>query len=52
MDGTDEEEGKNIQAFNDKELQIIIDNLKYKPNQDNTFNVMILLDIVTRFKVW
>lgn len=28
-------------------MQKIIDNLKYKPNQDNTFNVMILLDIVT-----
>ena len=31
---------------------MIIDNLKYKPNQDNTFNVMILRDIVTRLKVW
>ena len=51
-DDAEEEEGNNIQVFNDNELQIIIDNLKYKPNQDNTFNVMILLDIVTRFKVW
>lgn len=42
-----EEEGNNIQAFNDEELQMIIEHLKYKPNQDNTFNVMILLDIVT-----
>lgn len=46
-DDTDEEEGNNIQAFNDTELQTIIDNLKYKPNQDNTFKVMLLLDIVT-----
>lgn len=51
-DDAEEEEGNNIQVFNDNELQIIIDNLKYKPNQDNTSNVMILLDIVTRFKVW
>jgi len=51
-DDTEEEEGNNIQAFNDNELQIIIDNLKYIPNQDNTFKVMLLLDIVTRVKVW
>ena len=51
-DAAEEDEGKKIQVFNDNELQIIIDNLKYKPNQDNTFNVMILLDIVTRVKVW
>lgn len=51
-DDAEEEEGDNIQVFNDNELQIIIDNLKYIPNQDNTFNVMILLDIVTRLKVW
>lgn len=51
-DDTEEVEGNNIQAFNDTELQTIIDNLKYIPNQDNTFTVMLLLDIVTRFKVW
>ena len=50
-DDTEEAEGNNIQAFNDTELQTIIDNLKYKPNEDNTFTVMLLLDIVTRFKV-
>ena len=49
-DGEEDEqdiEGTNIQAFNDKELQIIIDNLKYKSGEDNTFNVMIMLDIIT-----
>lgn len=51
-DDAEETEGNNIQAFNDTELQTIIDNLKYKHNEDNTFTVMILLDIVTRFKVW
>ena len=51
-DEIEEVEGNNIQAFNDTELQTIIDNLKYKPNKDNTFRVMLLLDIVTRFKVW
>ena len=50
-DDIEEAEGNNIQAFNDTELQTIIDNLKYKPNEDNTFTVMLLLDIVTRFKV-
>ena len=51
-DDIEEVEGNNIQAFNDTELQTIIDNLKYKPNKDNTFRVMLLLDIVTRFKGW
>lgn len=51
-DDTEEAEGNNIQAFNDTELQMIIDNLKYKTNEDNTFTVMLLLDIVTRVKVW
>ena len=51
-DDTEEAEGNDIQAFNDTELQIIIDNLKYNTNKDNTFSVMLLLDIVTRFKVW
>lgn len=49
-DGEEDEqdiEGTNIQAFNDKEIQIIIDNLKYKSGEDNTFNVMIMLDIIT-----
>lgn len=40
-------EGNDIQAFNDEELKLIIDNLKYKKGKDNTFNIMILLDIVT-----
>lgn len=40
-------EGNDIQAFNDQEIKTIIDNLKYKKGKDNTFNVMILLDIVT-----
>ena len=49
-DGEEDEldiEGTNIQAFNDKEIQIIINNLKYKSGEDNTFNVMIMLDIIT-----
>lgn len=40
-------EGNNIQAFTDDEVKTIIDNLKYKDNEDNTFNVMILLDMMT-----
>ena len=51
-DDMDEEEGNIIQAFNDTELQVIINNLKYNPNEDNSFTVMLLLDIVTRFKIW
>ena len=51
-DDAEEVEGNNIQAFNDAELQTIVSNLKYKPNEDNTFTVMLLLAIVTRFKVW
>lgn len=51
-DDIEEVEGNNIQAFNDTELETIIDNLKYKTNEDNTLTVMLLLDIVTRFKVW
>ncbi len=40
-------EGNDIQAFTDDEVKVIIDNLKYKDNADNTFNVMVLLDIMT-----
>lgn len=40
-------EGNNIQAFNDEELQTIINNLNYEVGQDNTFKVMVMLDIVT-----
>lgn len=46
-DDAEEMEGSNIQAFNDKELQTIISNLKYESKQDNTFKVMVMLDIIT-----
>lgn len=37
----------NIQAFNDEEINIIKQNLKYEEGKDNTFNVSTLLDLVT-----
>lgn len=40
-------EGNNIQAFSDDEIKIIIDNLAYIDMKDNTFNTMVMLDIVT-----
>lgn len=40
-------EGSNIQAFTDEEIKIIINNLTYQEGQDNTFNMMIMLDLVT-----
>lgn len=40
-------EENDIQAFTDIEVKTLIDNLKYKDNKDNTFNVMVLLDLMT-----
>lgn len=40
-------EGNDIQVFNDEEMEIIIDNLKYEEHKDNTFNVMVLLDLMS-----
>lgn len=40
-------EGSDIQVFNDSELKIIMDNLKYENGKDNTFKVMVLLDFMS-----
>lgn len=37
----------NIQAFDDEEVNIIKQNLKYENNKSNTFNVAILTDLVS-----
>ena len=49
-DGLEDEseiEGENIQAFNEEEQKKIIDNCNFINGKDNTFNVMILLDLVS-----
>lgn len=46
----DELEGENIQAFTDSEVEVIKKNLKYIVGKNNTFNVAILLDFITRSK--
>lgn len=43
----EDNEGSDIQVFNDSELKTIIDNLKYEDEKDNTFKVMILLDFMS-----
>lgn len=53
-DGEEDEtcdEGDNIQAFYDDEINIITDNLKYGENQNNTFNVAIMLDLLTGMRL-
>lgn len=37
----------NIQAFDDEEVKIIKQNLKYKKSKNNTFNIAVLTDLVT-----
>lgn len=43
-----EEEGNDIQAFSNAEVEVIKENLKYKEGKDNTFNVAINLDLISR----
>lgn len=52
-DGFEDEtdEGENIQAFSDEEIKSITDNLKYKINENNTFNVAIMLDLITGLRL-
>lgn len=52
-DGDEDEcdEGDNIQAFSDNEIKIITDNLKYNIGQNNTFNVAIMLDLLTGLRL-
>ncbi len=46
-----DEEGNNIQVFNDKEMKIIKENIKCDPFKDNTFNVMVQLDFITGLRL-
>lgn len=46
-----DEEGDDIQAFTDKEMEIIRNNLRYKENGINTFETAIQLDFVTGLRL-
>ncbi len=48
-DGEEDEtdEGQDIQAFNDEEIKLIKNNLKYNPRKNNTFTMAIRLDLIT-----
>lgn len=46
-----EDEGNDIQAFNDTELEIIKNNIKYDYCKDNGFNVAIQLGLVTGLRL-
>lgn len=46
-----DEEGSNIQAFDDNEMTIIKNNLNYDESVDNTFTVMIQLDFITGLRL-
>ncbi len=52
-DGEEDEtdEGNDIQVFNEQELNIIKNNLKYIENQNNTFNIMIQLGFITGLRI-
>lgn len=43
----EEEEGNNIQAFSDSEIELILKNLEYKDKEDNTFNTATFFDFIT-----
>lgn len=49
IDDEDDEDiwDEGIQVFNDNELELIKNNIKYINGKDNTFNVAIQLDLVT-----
>lgn len=46
-----DEEGNDIQAFTNNEINIITNNLKYEKNKDNTFNVAIQFDLITGLRL-
>lgn len=46
-----DEEGSNIQVFNDEDFEIIKKHLKYDNNKDNTFNIAIYLDFLTGLRL-
>lgn len=51
-DEADEDiEENNIQAFTPEEVNIIKNNLSYKINTDNTFNVAVQLDFITGLRL-
>lgn len=52
-DGEEDEtdEGQDVQAFNDKEIKLIKENLKYKRGKDNTFTIAIRLDLITGIRL-
>jgi len=47
MEDDDDIWNEDIQVFNDDELELIKENIKYQNGKDNTFNVAIQLDLVT-----
>lgn len=52
-DGEEDEtdEGNDIQVFDDEELKIIKNNLKYHENENNTFNIMMQLGFITGLRI-
>lgn len=49
-DDTDNE-GSDIQAFNDNEVEIIKNSVIYKSGKNNTFNMLVQLDLVTGLRL-
>ena len=53
-DGEEDEtdiEGKDIQVFDDDEIQILKNNIVYESGQNNTLNVLIQLDLVSGLRL-
>lgn len=46
-----DEEGNDIQVFDDEQMEIIRNNLKYKENDVNTFNMAVQLDFLTGLRL-
>lgn len=49
-DDTDNE-GNDIQAFADMEVETIKDNIAYELDENNTFNMLVQLDFVTGLRL-
>lgn len=47
IDDDDDAWNEDIEVFNDEEIKLIKENIKYEDGKDNTFNVAIQLDLVT-----
>lgn len=47
----DDTDNDTIQIFNDDEIKVIMDNIKFNKNSDNTYRVLTQLDLITGLRL-